>query len=274
MPSRKKIMLLRTYEPAHPLSMFVDQFWYMEAYAPLHAKELALPDGSAEIVIELRKNHVRLYDSGGRELRLRGAIVCGPHTEYFAIDSSCPSAVVGIHFKPGGMRPFVKQPLNELLNGLVSLDNIWGSKADELRDELLQCPAPETMFRVLERALLAAACRPLEHHAAVQYVLDRLRGAQIGDIVDGIGISHRQLNQLFKEEIGMSPKRLSRMLRFREALNRMNRGERLAWTDVAIACGYYDQAHFIKDFQSFSGISPSAYRPIAGRHPNHSALRQ
>ncbi|CAG7654798.1 DUF6597 domain-containing transcriptional factor [Paenibacillus allorhizosphaerae] len=267
-------MLLRTYDPRYPLSMFVDYFWYMQDYSPGHSRELALPDGSVEIVIDLRQDNVRLYDSGHRELLLRSSLVCGPHTEYFVIDSSGESTVIGIHFKPGGIRPFMKQSLDELLNAHVSLDMLWGTRADEVRDELLECAEPEMMFRALERRLLSLACHPLERHAAVQYALDRLQRSHVGDIIEGIGMSHRKFNQIFKEEVGMTPKRLSRLFRFQEALNRIISGEELVWTDVAIECGYYDQAHFIKDFQSFSGISPSAYRPISGRHHNHSVISE
>jgi AraC-like DNA-binding protein len=262
-------MLLRTYNPQMPLAMFVDYFWYVQGYNPVHSKELALPDGSVEVVIDLREDTIRLFDSRNRELNFGSSILCGPHSDYFVIDTACESRVIGIHFKPGGIHAFVKEPLDEILNVHISLHTIWGSRVSEIRDELLASLVPDEMFRVLERRLLSLATKDLERHPAVQFVLSNLHDGQIAEIIEQIGISHRRFNEIFKQEVGMTPKRLSRIYRFQEVLRSISDGKKISWTDIALACGYYDQAHFVKDFQSFSGINPSDYRPISGRHHNH-----
>ncbi|MCU6711542.1 helix-turn-helix domain-containing protein [Paenibacillus sp. J5C_2022] len=262
-------MLLRTYNPPMPLSLFVDYFWYMEDYSPSHSKELALPDGSVDVIIDLREDKIRLFDGHQHELVFGHSILCGPHSEYFVIDTACESRVIGIHFKPGGIPPFLKEPIEELHNKHFPLDILWGSKVGEIRDELLASSAPEEMFHVLERRLLSLVVRDLEWHPAVQFVLSHLHGYRIAELIDQIGISHRRFNQLFKAEVGMTPKRLNRLYRFQEVLRFVHSEENISWIDIAQACGYYDQAHFIKDFKSFSGINPSEYRPISGRHHNH-----
>jgi AraC-like DNA-binding protein len=262
-------MLLSTHIPQMPLAMFVDYFWYVQGYNPAHSKELALPDGSVEVVIDLREDTIRLFDSRNRELNFGSSILCGPHSDYFVIDTACESRVIGIHFKPGGIHAFVKEPLDEILNVHISLHTIWGSRVSEIRDELLASLVPDEMFRVLERRLLSLATKDLERHPAVQFVLSNLHDGQIAEIIEQIGISHRRFNEIFKHEVGMTPKRLSRIYRFQEVLRSISDGKKISWTDIALACGYYDQAHFVKDFQSFSGINPSDYRPISGRHHNH-----
>jgi AraC-like DNA-binding protein len=255
-----------------PLAMCVDYFWFVQGYNPAHSKELALPDGSVEVVIDLRDDPIRLFDRENRELIFGTSILCGPHSDYFVIDTACESKVVGIHFKPGGIHSFLKEPLDEILNVHLSLHTLWGSRVNEIRDELLTARVADEMFRVLERRLLSLAVKDLERNPAVQYVLSNLHRSQVAEIMEQIGMSHRRLNQMFKEEVGMPPKRLSRLYRFQEVLHCINDGKRISWTDIALACGYYDQAHFIKDFQSFSGINPSDYRPISGRHHNHAAF--
>ncbi|WP_050748961.1 DUF6597 domain-containing transcriptional factor [Shouchella clausii] len=265
-------MLIRTYIPQMPLSMFVDYFWYMEAYNPSHSRELTLPDGSVEMIIDLGEDVIRLFDRNNRELVFGHAIVCGPHSEYFVINSTCASRVIGIHFKPGGIHPFLKERLDEIHNTHLPLHALWGSKISGLRDELLDSLVPEKMFHILERRLLSLAIKDLERHPAVQYVLNNLHGHRIGEVIEQVGISHRRFNQLFKEEVGMTPKRLNRIYRFQEVLRNLHSGESHSWTDIALECGYYDQAHFIKDFQSFSGLNPSEYKPISGRHYNHAAI--
>lgn len=262
-------LLFRTYIPPMPLSLFVDHFWYIENYNPSHSRELALPDGSVDVIIDLGEDKIRLFDGNQRELVFGHSILCGPHSEYFVIDTSRESTVVGIHFKPGGIRPFLKEPLNELHNQHFSLDIFWGSKVSEIRDELLDSPVPDDMFQVLEHGLLSLAINDLEPNPTIQFVLSHLHGSQIAAVIEQIGLSHRRFNQIFKEEVGMTPKRLNRLYRFQEVLGLVYSGENNLWVDIAQACGYYDQAHFIKDFRSFAGINPSEYLPILGRHHNH-----
>lgn len=245
----------------------------MHGYNPSHSKELALPDGSVEVVFELLQDNIRLFDNKNSELVLGRSVLCGPHADYFVIDTAQESKAVGIHFKPGGMRPFLKEPLDQFLNTHVALDVVWGATANEIREELLAASVPEEMFRTLERRLLTICGRTLERHPAVQHVVSNLHNSQIGELIEQTGMSHRRFNQLFKEEVGMTPKRLGRLHRLQHALSMIHNDEMIAWTEVALSCGYYDQSHFIKDFQSFSGISPGEYRPITDRHHNHAAFK-
>jgi AraC-like DNA-binding protein len=269
-------MLLRTYTPQIPLSLFVDYFWYFEGYNPSHSSESTLPDGSVDVVIDLRQDTIHLTDRQNRSLTFNSSIVSGPHSEFYIIDTSQESTVIGIHFKPGGIRPFLKMPLHELHNVHMPMDFLWGYSSGEIRDELLESDSPENMFRVLERRLFSLAVRPLTKHPAIQFVLSEFQNSPfagtVGKVMDQIGISHRHFNQIFKEEIGMTPKRLCRIIRFQQVLRMIDNGRMIDWSDTALACGYYDQAHFIKDFRNFSGIKPSEYETIAGRHYNHVAI--
>ena len=265
-------MLLRTYIPVMPLSLFIDYLWYMEDAQPLHSKELALPDGSVDVIIELREDNIQLYDCHQRKLVFGHSILCGPHSEYFVIDTSSETKVAGIHFKPGGIHPFLKEPTSELYNKHVPLDCLWGTKADEIRDELLASSTTDEMFYVLEHRLLSLAERGLEWHPAVRFVLGHLHGCQVAELIEQTGMSHRRFNQLFKAVVGMTPKRLNRLYRFQEVLRCVHTEGIRSWIHIAHACGYYDQAHFIKDYKAFSGMNPSEYRSINGRHHNHAQL--
>ncbi|TNJ61922.1 helix-turn-helix domain-containing protein [Paenibacillus hemerocallicola] len=271
------LMQMRMYTPALPLSLFVDCFWYLSGYRPSHAKELTFPDGSVEIVIDLRGDPIRLFDREDRELDFGGAVLCGPHSDYFIIDTADEAEVVGIHFKPGGAYPFLNLPLYELHNAHVSLDLLWGASARELREELLEAATIDDKFGILAKRLMALAAKPLVPQPSVRYALDKLRDCSftgtVADVVGEIGMSHNRFNQIYKAEVGMSQKRSSRLFRFQQVLHLIGSGREIDWSAVALHCGYYDQAHFIKDFQSFSGINPSVYRPLPGRHHNHAVYR-
>ena len=248
--------------------------WLYDGWSPGHEKERALPDGSVELVINLREDETRLYDADdpSRVRRYGGAVVCGPHSRYFVIDTAEQVSAIGVHFRPGGAFPFLGMPADELADQHVSLEALWGRAARELRERVLEAATPEEKLDVLEETLgarLASAAR----HPAVAFALSRFRAnphaMAIARVEGEIGLSPRRFIEVFRREVGLTPKLFCRVRRFQRVLARINRQEPIAWADVAVSCGYYDQAHFIHDFKAFSGISPTAYLAAEGRHPNH-----
>lgn len=277
-PLGPRRMALLVHVPPPPLSGFVELFWHYEGYDVPHAKERCLPTGTVELIVNLREDGFRVYDrrDPGRFRTLRGALVSGAYSGFFVTDTASQGSTVGVHFKPGGALPFFGLPACELRDEHVSLEALWGTGAGELRDRLLEAPTPQARFRLLEEALLARATRPLEQHPAVAFALaefrDAPRGRTVSDVTGRIGLSHRRFIKLFDEEVGLTPKLFWRVRRFQEALRRAGSGRPVEWAEVALACGYFDQAHFIRDFREFSGVTPTAYLGRRGEHLNHVAL--
>src|SRR5262245_44931504 len=137
-----RCMLYRRHTPTPPLSHFVELLWLFEA-APSHARERVLPSGTVELVINL----------GDRAGDGFNAVVAGPHSRFFVLDTSRPISVIGVHFRPGGAFPFLALPLDELRNQHVALDALWGTRATELRERLLAAQGPEARLLLLERLL-------------------------------------------------------------------------------------------------------------------------
>lgn len=268
------------YVPAPPLSDFVELFWLYEGYQQPHKKERLLPDGSMDLVINLNEDRVRVYDAGDPEKieTLRGAIVVGAHSEFFVIDTAQQHTVAGVHFKPGGAFPFFDPPVSELHNALVSLDGLWGRLAGQLRERLLETVTAQEKFRVMEQTLLARAAERLERHPAVRFALQEFYGAPhtraIADVTGQIGLSAKRFIQVFSDQVGLTPKLFCRVRRFQRVLRRIGAGRPVEWAAVAADCGYFDQAHFIRDFRAFSGINPGTYLAQRTEHLNHVPMRE
>lgn len=262
------------YRPLPPLSQFVEMFWYYEGEAgSLHTKERLLPQGSSELVVNLREDEIRLYDRKNlkESHKLGAAAICGPHSQFFVIDTAEQDCVAGAHFRAGGAFPFFNLPFSELHNEHISLDVLWGRAAIRLRDRLLEEPTPERKLRRFEQMLLEQICRPLGRHRAVNYALVRL-GADhgtISELSDEIGISTRRLVDVFTNQVGLTPKLFARVQRFQNVIQNLSSEQDVDWVGVALNCGYYDQAHFIHDFRNFSGLSPATYLQHRTRHTNH-----
>jgi AraC-like DNA-binding protein len=237
--------------PAPPLSEFVDFLWMYEGYLTSHAQERLLPTGTMELLF--------VVDADGR----CASGVAGARSEFQMLDTSRAFSVIGAHFRPGGGSPFFGVPSSELHNRSLTLDLVWGGHATSIRDQLWETDAPAQRFRILEQALLDRAHGRLDRHAAVRYALrvfDRSNGTcRVDDVVQQIGMSPRRFVELFRFEVGLSPKVFCRIRRFNEALRRIEQLSHIDWVDVALSCGYFDQAHFNHDFRAFSGLSPSTY---------------
>jgi AraC-like DNA-binding protein len=273
-------MIFHAHVPEPPLSHCVAQIWHSDGYAPAHEKERILPDGSIQIVINLRENLTRFYDRRNTNEceNLRGAVISGAHSEFTVIDTAEQASVLGVQFKPGGAYPFLGMPANELRNSHVSLDALWGAGGVDLRERLLEAATPEEKFRIVEKALLAQASDSLAAHPALEYALQEFRNLPklrtISSVIHSIGVSKRRFIQVFDERVGLTPKLFCRVRRFQSALQLMARGGKIEWADLAVDCGYFDQAHFIHDFTDFSGFNPSVFLHHRTEHLNHVRLAE
>jgi hypothetical protein len=143
--------------PHPPLSAFIKAFWSYEGDLPAHAKERRLPDGSMDLIMNLRDDLIRIYDPlhPDQFQSYRGCILSGARSTFTVIDAASQEAMLGVVFKPGGARPFFAVPSAELHNQVITLEMIWGAEAQHLREQLLAATTPERRFALLEQALLA-----------------------------------------------------------------------------------------------------------------------
>ena len=257
------MMQFTPYVPPPPLGDFVELLWTFHGGATPWTQERLLPQGTTELVIDL-------------ETESFDGVVAGPHSRYFVLDTSQPRSLVGVHFKPGGAFPFVPPPLYELSNAVVPLDALWGNLAYELRDRLGDAQTDKECFAIVERVLLERAGSRLAHHPAVAYALRQFTRVPhrrtVAEVTAQIGLSQRRFIELFTREVGLAPKVFCRVRRFQAAVAAAHRA-RPDWTAVALDCGYFDQAHFIHDFEEFSGLTPSAWAAQRTEHVNHVPIR-
>src|SRR5262245_29966437 len=253
------------YKPKPPLSKFVDSFWLYEGYVPERKTERILPTGTLELVINLRQNELRFYDPERHEncSRFSGAIVSGASGRGFAPDTAGEALIIGVHFKPGGAFPFLGLPAGDLADTHVDLETIWGPSAGRLRERLCEARTSAERFQVLQDALLGRLRHGMEPHYAVSTALEmfgrNLGGPIVREAAKYLGLSQRRFIQVFKEEVGMTPKLFSRIQRFQQTRAFILQNPSPNWANLALDFGYFDQSHLIREFLEFSGLSPTAY---------------
>ena len=243
--------VIRRLFSASQLAPFIDCFWIHCGYRQPHTRERVLPTATADLIF--------VVDSVGRAR----SSIAGPRSTFVELETSRPFSAIGIHFKPGGASPFFDSPSSELRDRHVTLDLLWGTFAATVSDRLWSASGPEDQFDVLEDALRQKMCQPRMRYPAVQYAVDALQSSHGARSVDAVaqklGMSSRRLLDLFQSEVGLSPTAFRRIRRFAAVLRRLEGRADVDWSDLALSCGYFDQAHFNRDFRALSGVNPSAY---------------
>lgn len=250
-------------EPPPPLGNFIHSFWE-SSYSASHPKLRVLPRGTAELVINLSEDEIRIYDSGSAEYcrRFPGIVVSGAYGGALDIDPMQNASMMGIHFRPGGAFPFFGGALGEITGSHIPLEALWGRLAVELRERLCAAATRQKRFQILEEAI-KARLRWKSEHPAVSRALGILgstgAGDSVGAIAARVGLSQRRFIELFTAQVGLTPKLFGRVLRFQRARQFAHQAAKPNWSQVALTCGFYDQSHLIHDFQEFSGLSPADY---------------
>ncbi len=233
------------FVPRSPLRDHVRCIWRLRGTGG--GVERILPDGTCEIVL----NRGDPFRHDGR-VQPRTMVV-GQMPRFMEIEPTGVVDLIGIRFRPGGLFPFLSAPMSELTGGWADLGDIDRA----LRRDLEGARGPE-------EALLARM-RPANGAVAAAVAMIERGAGRIDRIASGVGMHPRRLERAFAREVGLPPKTLARIVRFQGVLRGFG-----DWAALAQACGYYDQAHLIRDFREFAGESPTAY--FARRHPMSDAF--
>lgn len=205
-------------------------------------------------------------NAGGRALPF-DSFIAGLHDVLATTRSVGESACIQLNLTPLGAHRLLGLPMREIANRVLDVGDLLPDGAD-LVARLREAEDWAQRFGLLDdylRAHLAAA----ESAGEIDWALRQLQRShgqmQIGRLADELGVSRKRLIARFQTEIGLAPKSIGRIYRFNRMLGLLHRPGRMSLAERAAACGYYDQAHFNRDFRDFAGLSPSAY--LAELHP-------
>lgn len=210
----------------------------------------------------------------GRSGEWLGSFVAGLYDSYVHVDARGTSQCVQCNLTPLGALRLLGLPLESLANRSVTLESVLGAEARELAERMAEAVSWEARFALLEAAWLARLARAREIPPIVQETWRALTRAdgniEVGSVARALGCSRKRLTTQFRTQVGLPPKVLSRILRFHRVVEGLVAIEGRRLSEVALACGYYDHAHFDRDFRDFAGCSPSTY--FAMRHPTFGAV--
>jgi AraC-like DNA-binding protein len=268
-------MKLIPYFPRPPLSEYIEMIWAVEGI-PDHIREKVLPNAAIELIINLGSYQKVVNNADSRRSVLyRESWVAGMQEHYIIIEALRDRNLIGIRFRPGGARPFLRFPISDLSNQVFEADLIFGGSIRDLRERLLQVDSHPARIRLIEDFLLKLLDSSFED-PTVTYAIQKMRRyhgqISICRLSREVGFSNKHLICRFRIATGISPKLLSRIFRFQSAIRYLRDQPPVRWTDLAQECNYYDQAHMIHEFHRFSGSSPSSYLEHRDDDENHIIL--
>lgn len=169
----------------------------------------------------------------------------------------------GVKFRPGGFRPFFGQAVARLANRSLPLQHVFGSAGAQLERAVFAAPDARAMSDAAHRFLCERLPAPDPDAARAAMIVDAIASdrslLRVDELVARFGLGMRSLQRLFSDYVGVGPKWVIGRYRLHEAIDRIADGERVDWTTLALELGYFDQAHFIRDFRNLVGRTPTEY---------------
>lgn len=241
-------MRYQEIRPSAAVRQFVRTYWILEDEDPSRVHRI-VPDGRAELILNLGQPYQA--QRGDLWQPQPECFLIGQITGPLVLRAAGPVRILGVTFHPHTLARLLKVPMSELTDTSVSVDDVslWrGFKDVENFADLDRILLQLAKVASGEDALLSAVVKEAQSKSGL---------VSVGEMADQAGLSARQLERRFRQAVGIPPKLFSRMQRFQRVFAAVE-SSGAGWADAAVECGYYDQAHLIRDFQEFAGKPPAA----------------
>lgn len=257
-------MLFREHQPPPHLKSYIRYYWTLEAETPpvANASQRLLAEGF-EFVFNLAEP-IEIISSDGFAKNMSVTGITGPMTRPMRMKPTGPTKLFGICFRAGGGYLFFKTPAHELANQCPDVGDLWGAEGDRFVERIQNdCLTTESRIESINLYLSKLLGKNYRDNAAIDAAIEAIERHKgritIDQLARYLGMSGRHLERIFKERIGVTPKQLCRNTRFKNVYKQIETSSHIDWTDVALSCGYYDQAHLINEFKHFTGTSPTEH---------------
>jgi len=256
-------MNYNTFSPSIELQAIVKCYWTLESPAePTPQKQRIVPDGCMEMIFHFGDLYKQYLEDGSSIIQPR-SFIFGQITSYLDIEATGATDIFAVRFHPEGFIPYATIAIKEMENKAVSLEKIFGNNGLLLEEEMTKANNSPERITIVEKFLTGrlaeAASIDRIVSTTVETILNINGQLSVDQLSQQLNIHRRQLERKFYSAIGLSPKKLSKIIRLQATLKMMMNNELTSLTSIAHEGEYYDQAHFIKDFKEFTGMSPKNF---------------
>ncbi|NEQ24007.1 MAG: AraC family transcriptional regulator [Microcoleus sp. SIO2G3] len=253
----------KEFAPPNSIAHAVDAFWCFSSSRPsaqskdsLHHR--VLPDGCMDLIFCFQ------HSASNAGISNPSLIIHGPTDRFNLVDIKPTTEFVGVRFKPGMAGVFLDlSPLGLFQQEIRVQDCL--SNLVPLFDQLCNCGSTEEALSILQRTMLElqkVGCRydiPLWSHKALSLISTSYGQMPVSRVAETVGVSERTLRRGITAAVGFPPKVLARILRFQRVITLLRSQDTPDLCSIAFESGYADQAHMGREFQEFSGLTPTAF---------------
>ena len=259
---------MATGSPHPGIAGYVRRYTGWREIAPGAVRRCETPSADIPLILNLGDPFtVRSTDRPGVPAERFGSFVAGVHDRVVETAHPGVSHGVQVDLTPLGARMLLGCGMSDLARRTVALSDVLGRDADRLVERIDDAPVWGARFAIIDAFIASRIARARPPAGDVAWAwrrLDLSRGrVGVGELTAEIGCSRRHLAARFRDEVGVGPKLVGRILRFEAALAALRAPEGPGLGEIAAGCGYYDQAHLNRDVRAFSGLTPAQVR--AGR---------
>jgi AraC-like DNA-binding protein len=251
-------MQYRRIRPSPAVEPYVEFYWTLELESAPGYEQRIIRDGRAGIILNFASPFESL--AKGVWKSQPECFFVGQITGPLLLRPSGAAKMIGIQCRPNGAAQLLGLPISELTDSAVALDDLQPKLFRQLERVRAMPSAPQSI-EALDNILRSFSERVRIDDRLVSYAIGNIEQAggsvSIKDVAARAGCTARQLERRFRNSVGISPKLFSRMQRFQDVLRVADEPDS-DWINAAVRCGYYDQAHLIRDFREFSGKTPTA----------------
>jgi len=253
----------KVFEPNFELTEFIKRYWTLEGEkenTPL--KNTIVPDGTMKLIFHYGDSY-KHHSQSGEITILPKCFLIGQLTKPYVIE---PIGVTGsfvVQFKPNGFLPFARIPIKEMENTAIPLDKLFGENGKKLGEQILNTNSTSERIQIIETFLFKELANQKTIDSIVKSTVETIFCANgqfsVNEFSKSNNINRRQLARKFSSTIGLSPKQLAKTIRIQKTLKALLNEEHTSLTDLAYENEYFDQAHFIKEFKEFTGLTPKEF---------------
>ncbi len=246
--------------PSPVLREYVQCYWLIQRgdLPATQRQEFWRPDGGVGLVFNLGDD--LCLDSVQFRPRL---FLDGVNTVSKSVAFCGNVAAFGVRFQPGGAYPFLGTRLSAVMDQNLTLDDLELPGVHQVHERLCVAASADEKAAIVEEWLLHRMRESRGVAPVVQASIELIRRSKgqsaIAEVAAGVTVSQRQLERLYQAQVGMTPKRYARILRVEAARHVLSAAPFGPTAEVAYLAGYYDQAHFIREFKAIVGLTPKRY---------------
>ncbi|MXN90250.1 helix-turn-helix domain-containing protein [Flavobacterium sp. Sd200] len=257
-------MQYKVYNPCPALEKQVRYYWSLESNPDdlPHSRERIFPDGCIELIFNYRELFIK-FENGIASHEQYRTMLYGQLKTFIEVEATGSVGLFSVRFNPAGLQPFINRDVGSLTSRELNITELWGDEGVQLEHDMLKCNSNEERVIIIETFLMQKLQTIAFDNSDVEYCVNALTESEGSITIDLLAnqlcIGKRQLERKFNAAVGLSPKMLARIIRFQNTLQLIEKKEFTSFTGVAHDGGFYDQAHFIKDFKEFTGLNPKQY---------------